>query len=135
LSQICPAVSTVIGKIIRDVLTLNNTLRIIAPVTTTEPIMYPYPQDRNHHEREERLDALANRTFATPAQLAIWNLDDELRAIDEADLALSRGCSLNERQIHLATMAGRTREEARADAHRRFRRDYAAAVAAERVAA
>ncbi|MGV1682954.1 hypothetical protein [Sphingopyxis sp. NJF-3] len=94
-----------------------------------------YPQDHGHHEREERLDALANRTFATPAQLAIWNLDDELRAIDEADLALSRGCRMDERQIHLATLAGRTREEARADAHRRFRIAYGAAVDAERAAA
>jgi len=94
-----------------------------------------YPQDRSHHEREERLDALANRVLASPAQLAIWNLDDELRAIDEAAHALSAGCSIRDRQIHLATLAGRTREEARADAHRRFRRAYEAAVASERAAA
>jgi hypothetical protein len=77
------------------------------------------------------------RDYAPPsaAQQAIWNLDDTLRAIDEADLALERGCGSFERYCHLATLAGRTREEARADAHRLFRREYAAAVAAERVAA
>jgi len=94
-----------------------------------------FPQDHGHREREERLDALASRVFASPAQRAIWNLDDELRAIDEADHALSAGCSMRERQIHLATMAGRTREEAREDAHRRFRRAYEAAVDGERAAA
>jgi hypothetical protein len=75
-------------------------------------------------------------TVPAPAtQRAIWNLDDTLRAIDEADLALERGCRMFERQCHLATMAGRTVAEAKADAHRRFRREYEAAVASERAGA
>jgi hypothetical protein len=64
-----------------------------------------------------------------------WNYRDDIDAINEAELALERGCGVNERQIHLATLAGRTPEQARADAFDRFQRAYAAAVASERAAA
>src|SRR3546814_3082804 len=45
---------------------------------------------------------------------AAWNYRDDMDAINEAELALERGCGLWERHIHLATLAGRTAGEARA---------------------
>lgn len=49
-----------------------------------------------------------------------WNLADTLAQIDETERALTHGCNANDRCIHLARMAGRTPEQARADAHARY---------------
>lgn len=65
------------------------------------------------------------------AMRALFNLDDTLRAIDEADLALERGCGSFERHCHLATLGGRTVEQAKAEAHLAFQLNYTAAVEAE----
>src|SRR3546814_7964082 len=66
---------------------------------------------------------------------AAWNYRDDMDAINEAELALERGCGLWERHIHLATLAGRTAGEARAAAFARFQRAYSDAVALEGTAA
>lgn len=53
----------------------------------------------------------------TPEDYRRWNLEDTLAQIDESEKALARGCVANDRCIHLARLAGRTPDQARADAH------------------
>ena len=42
-----------------------------------------------------------------------WNLEDGLAMIDTAERALTQGCGQFERHCHLATLAGRTPDQAR----------------------
>lgn len=98
--------------------------------------MQRYPQDRNHREREERLDALAQVDLASPALRAIWAREDALRDIDAAERILARGyMTAIEGYRVSAALNGKTPEQARASVRARFDRDYAAAVAGERIAA
>lgn len=52
----------------------------------------------------------------TAEERARWNLTDALAQIDETEQALAGGCRANDRCIHLARLAGRTPDQARADA-------------------
>lgn len=61
-----------------------------------------------------------NSNAVTDAERRAWNLADTLAQIDETEQALARGCVANDRCIHLARLAGRTPEQARADAHARY---------------
>lgn len=51
-----------------------------------------------------------------PEDYRRWNLEDALTMIDTAERALTNGCGMFERHCHLATLAGRTPDQARADA-------------------
>jgi len=66
---------------------------------------------------------------------AAWNYRDRIEAIEAAELALIKGCSGWTRSIHIATLGGRTPEQARADAFAMFVQTYKSAVSAERLAA
>ncbi len=57
-----------------------------------------------------------NSNAVTDEERRRWNLADTLAQIDESEQALARGCSANDRCIHLARLAGRTPDQARADA-------------------
>lgn len=89
-----------------------------------------------HRETLERLELLADREFAPASQRAIWNLADNLKAIDEAERIRARGymSALDHYRV-TAALQGRLPEMARAHAQFIFDRDYSAAVAAERIAA
>lgn len=93
-------------------------------------------QDRSHREREERLEQLASQAIPSPTVRAINAREDALRAINEAERIRARGwmTAIEHYQVS-AALNGRTPEEARAVVRARFARDYAAAVAVERVAA
>lgn len=95
-----------------------------------------FPQDPSHRAREERLDALAGRTLASPTLRAIWNHADRLRAIDAAERIRSRGSmtAIEHYQVS-AALNGRTPDEARAASRVQFECEYEAAVASERLAA
>lgn len=95
-----------------------------------------FVQDRSHREREERHDALASQELASPTLRAIWALDDSLRAIDAAERIRARGwmTAIEHYQVS-AALNGKTPDEARAIVRARFAREYAAAVAGERLAA
>lgn len=56
----------------------------------------------------------------TPEERARWNLEDTLAQIDESEQALARGCVANDRCIHLARLAGRTPDQARAAAREHY---------------
>ncbi|WP_260581143.1 hypothetical protein [Sphingopyxis sp. PET50] len=73
---------------------------------------------------------------ASAAQCAIWNLDDTLRAIDEAERILARGwMTMVDHYRVTAALCGRSPDEARAAARYHFSCAYGDAVAAERAAA
>lgn len=91
----------------------------------------PYWQSQPGH-RETHREYLERRDIGgsepSPlSQYAIWHLADRLAAIDEAENATAPWA----RQIAAATLAGRTPEQARADAHAKFAAAYSAAVALE----
>jgi len=101
-----------------------------------ESEMPRYPQDRNHHEREERLDALGQMQIASPALQAIWAREDALRDIAAAERILARGYMTAIESYRVsAALFGKSPDEARAIVRARFDRDYAAAVAGEAIAA
>ena len=74
------------------------------------------PRNNGYRENQERLEMLAEFRPASPEQYRRWNLEDRLAQIDAAERALTNGCGMFERHCHLATLAGRTPYQARADA-------------------
>lgn len=57
-----------------------------------------------------------NSNAVTDEERRAWNLTDALAQIDHAERSLEKGCNQFERCIHLASLAGRTPDQARADA-------------------
>lgn len=97
------------------------------------PKLHRYHGHRYHLEQDA---ILAEQTGASDAERAICNLAERLKAIEEAEHIRARSyMTMAEHYRVFVTLAGRTPDEARADAQLRFDHAYSAAVFAERVAA
>lgn len=66
-----------------------------------------------YREDQERREMQAQIVPSSPEQYRRWNLEDGLAMIDTAERALTQGCCMFERHCHLATLAGRTPDQAR----------------------
>ena len=93
------------------------------------PNLHRYHGHRYHLEQDA---LLAWQTGASAAERAIWNLADRLKAIDEAEHIRARSyMTMAEHYRVFTTLAGRTPDEARAEAQLRFDHAYSAAILAE----
>lgn len=97
--------------------------------------MQRYPQDRNHHEREERLDALGQMQIASPDQQTIWGLQDDLWKIDHAERVLARGYIAASDYPIVSVLNHRSPEQARAETHARLNAALARFHAVDRITA